>query len=195
MVGRMAIFCMRLPIDNMESFIGEPWLSLVLGFCLISVIHILANGDTNQGIVISHLVVARLNTRSYVWLFITGLRERYSDRRAASPDGRAVWGVVLSTRWWLLVDHCVLRNWDWIPVRAVKGLISQAGIVSICPLLWQRDVKLRQTKTDGRATSDQGLCLWTMLSLKNMRCVQMWSQFPANVRCTAVYYLHNLVAS
>ena len=46
---------------------------------------------------------------------------------------------------WLLVDHCVLRNWDRILVRAVKGLISRAGIVSICPLLWQRDVKLQQT--------------------------------------------------
>ena len=64
----------------------------------------------------------------------------------ASPDGSAVWGVVVSTRWWLLVDHCVLRNWDRILVRAVKGLISRAGMVSICPLLWQRDVKLQQTK-------------------------------------------------
>ena len=35
----------------------------------------------------------------------------------------------------LLVDHCVLRNWDRILVRAVKGLISRAGMVSICPLL------------------------------------------------------------
>ena len=48
---------------------------------------------------------------------------------------------------WLLVDHCVLRNWDQILVRAVKGLISRAGMVSICPLLWQRDVKLQQTTT------------------------------------------------
>ena len=48
---------------------------------------------------------------------------------------------------WLLVDHCVLRNWDRILVRAVKGLISRAGMVSICPLLWQRDVKLQQTTT------------------------------------------------
>ena len=64
----------------------------------------------------------------------------------ASPDGSAVWGVIVSTRWWLLVDHCVLRNWDRILVRAVKGLISRAGMVSICPLLWQRDVKLQQTK-------------------------------------------------
>ena len=48
---------------------------------------------------------------------------------------------------WLLVDHCVLRNWDRILVRAVKGLISRAGMVSICPLLWQRDVKLQQTIT------------------------------------------------
>ena len=46
---------------------------------------------------------------------------------------------------WLLADHCVLRNWDRILVRAVKGLISRAGMVSICPLLWQRDVKLQQT--------------------------------------------------
>ena len=61
------------------------------------------------------------------------------------PDGSAVWGVVVSTRWWLLVDHCVLSNWDRILVRAVKGLISRAGMVSICPLLWQRDVKLQQT--------------------------------------------------
>ena len=38
---------------------------------------------------------------------------------------------------WLLVDHCVLRNRDRILVRAVKGLISRAGMVSICPLLWQ----------------------------------------------------------
>ena len=53
-----------------------------------------------------------------------------------SPDGWAVWGVVMSTRWWLLVDHCVLRNWDRILVRAVKGLISRAGMVLICPLLW-----------------------------------------------------------
>ena len=49
---------------------------------------------------------------------------------------------------WLLVDHCVLRNWDRILVRAVKGLISRAGMVSICPLLWQRDVKLQQTNNN-----------------------------------------------
>ena len=29
---------------------------------------------------------------------------------------------------WLLVDHFVLRNWDRILVRAVKGLISRAGM-------------------------------------------------------------------
>ena len=51
----------------------------------------------------------------------------------------------MSTRWWLLVDHGVLRNWDRILVGAVKELISRAGMVSICPLLWQRDVKLQQT--------------------------------------------------
>ena len=71
----------------------------------------------------------------------------YSYNLHGSPDGWAVWGVVVSTRWWLLVDHCVLRNWDRILVRAVKGLISRsrAGMVSICPLLWQRDVTLQQT--------------------------------------------------
>ena len=69
----------------------------------------------------------------------------FTYEKLASPDGWAVWGVVMSTRWWLLVDHCVLRNWDRILVRAVKGLISRAGMVSICPLLWQRDVKLQQT--------------------------------------------------
>ena len=63
----------------------------------------------------------------------------------ASPDGWAAWGVVMSTRWCLLVDHCVPRNWDRILVSAVKRLISQAGMVSIWPLLWQRDVKLQQT--------------------------------------------------
>ena len=68
----------------------------------------------------------------------------------ASPDGSAVWGVVVSTRWWLLVDHCALRNWNRILVRAVKGLISRAGMVSICPLLWQRDVKLQQTNSQPR---------------------------------------------
>ena len=65
---------------------------------------------------------------------------------SSAPDGLAVWGVVVSTHWWLLVDHCVLRNWDRILVKAVKGLISRVGMVSICPLLWQRDVKLQQTK-------------------------------------------------
>ena len=66
-----------------------------------------------------------------------------SSQYIASPDGSAVWSVVVSTRWWLLVDHCVLRNWDRILVRAVKGLIYRVGMVSICPLLWQRDVKLQ----------------------------------------------------
>ena len=54
---------------------------------------------------------------------------------------------------WLLVDHCVLRNWDRILVRAVKGLISRAGMVSICPLLWQRDVKPQQTTNINRKSS------------------------------------------
>ena len=60
--------------------------------------------------------------------------------QCASPDRWAVWGVVVSTRWWLLVDQCVLRNWDRILVRAVKGLISRGGMISTCPLLWQRGI-------------------------------------------------------
>ena len=40
----------------------------------------------------------------------------------ASPDGWAVWCVVMSTRWWLLVDHCVLRNWWSNPGQGSKGL-------------------------------------------------------------------------
>ena len=56
---------------------------------------------------------------------------------------------------WLLVDHCVLRNWDRILVRAVKGLISRAGMVSICPLLWQREVKLQQTSTSEISSDKQ----------------------------------------
>ena len=55
------------------------------------------------------------------------------SRECTSPDGWAVWSVVVFTRWWLLVDHYVLRNWDRM-VRAVKGLISRAGMVSICPI-------------------------------------------------------------
>ena len=81
----------------------------------------------------------------YSWV-ITSLVAILFPSKIASPDGWAVWGVVVFTRWWLLVDHCVLRNWDRILVRAVKGLIYRAGMVSICPLLWQRDVKLQQTK-------------------------------------------------
>ena len=60
-------------------------------------------------------------------------------------------------RWWLLVDYCVLRNWDRILVRAVKGFISRAGMVSICPLLWQRDVKLQQTKSTSECQPDMAL--------------------------------------
>ena len=74
---------------------------------------------------------------------------KLQQTKPASPDGWAVWSAIEFTHWWLLVDHCVLRNWDRILVRAVKGLISRAGMVSICPLLWQRDVKTptnQQTK-------------------------------------------------
>ena len=40
---------------------------------------------------------------------------------------------------WLLVDHCVLRNWDRILVRAVKGLISR--------LAWSRYVRYCDKET------------------------------------------------
>ena len=90
-------------------------------------------------------------------LSLRGVWGSSPQENLASPDGSAVWGVVVSTRWWLLVDHCVLRNWDRILVRAVKGLISRAGMVSICPLLWQRDVKLQQTKTQ------ENLEIWSAL--------------------------------
>ena len=90
----------------------------------------------------------------------------------ASPDGWAVWGVVVFTRWWFLVDHCVLWNWDRILVRAVKGLISRAGMVSICPLLWQRDDKLQQTK----------LCTPSQKFL--VHCLEI-------LRCLPYHLLHN----
>ena len=80
---------------------------------------------------------------------------------------------------WLLVDHCVLRNWDRILVGAVKGLISRAGMVSICPLLWQRDVKLQQTYREVRCNrtskSDTGHIKSTLDSLQSGRFG--WSLF------------------
>ena len=88
------------------------------------------------------------------------------------PDGWAVWGVVVSTRWWLLVDHCVLRNWDRILVRAVKGLISRAGMVSICPLLWQRDVKLQQTMGYNLRTFEN--TFWNPMAALKCACI-FWS--------------------
>ena len=96
------------------------------------------------------------NMKTIVWAITfeldvvetSGWLQMLPMRIPSSHGGWAVWGVVLSTRWWLLVDHCVLRYWDRILVRAVKGLISRAGMVSIFPLLWQRDVKLQQTKAD-----------------------------------------------
>ena len=108
----------------------------------------------------------------------------------ASPDGWAIWGVVMSTRWWLLVDHCVLRNWDRILVRAaVKGLISRAGMVSICPLLWQRDVKLQQIISNGPiAFKFYTEVKYLKLHQKNCQwldyhpnCIRWWHLYPQNL--------------
>ena len=74
---------------------------------------------------------------------------------------------------WLLVDHCVLSNWDRILVRAVKGLISRASMVSICPLLWQRDVKLQQTNIITCITSD----LWWNWRGKSRSLGFQWAIF------------------
>ena len=72
--------------------------------------------------------------------FETPMKGKYTHLLdGASPDGWAVWGVVMFTRWWLLVDHCVLRNWDRILVRAVKGLISRVA--------WSRYVRYCDKET------------------------------------------------
>ena len=79
---------------------------------------------------------------------------------------------------WLLVDHCVLSNWDRILVRAVKGLISRAGMVSICPLLWQRDVKLQQTNNIG--------CAWGMISSTTYVCIMTFQGYSDKSVCWVV---------
>ena len=91
---------------------------------------------------------------------------------------------------WLLVDHCVLRNWDRILVRAVKGLISRAGMVSIFPLLWQRDVKLQQTNKqmytqniNYKFTPLHCCIQWTKfvmdtvyINMRKCQCMVIWSE-------------------
>ena len=114
-----------------------------------------------------------------------------------------VWSVVLFTRWWLLVDHCVLRNWDRILVRSVKGLISRAGMVSICPLLWQRDVKLQQTKPKPwcihsllkKINHDMAIrhALWSLLTMGLLQstggiCLQGITQYPIKWRVSLHHY-------
>ena len=133
--------CLVLYWTNYRSLQLYLWLHSVSLFCGISI----------RVIIISHkhlfkymnfvILYHRIEINFHSFITITSSPLLFH----ASPDGWAVWGVVMSTRWWVLVDHCVLRNWDRILVRAVKGLISRAGMVSICPLLWQRDVKLQQT--------------------------------------------------
>ena len=95
----------------------------------------------------------------------------YLRQRTTNPDGWAVWGVSLSTRWWLLVDHCVLRNWDRILVRAViEGLISRAGMVSI---LSQRDAKTPTNKqTNLRQRSWTEVCIHPFVCL--LLCLLAW---------------------
>ena len=98
----------------------------------------------------------------------------------ASPDGWVVWRVV---------DHCVLRNWDRILVRAVKGLISRAGMVSICPLLWQRDVKLQQTTTISYEVERSAMiiipiwCCW-----HNLPKTQEWGHASNSINISAITF-------
>ena len=75
----------------------------------------------------------------------------------------------------MIARHCVLRNWDRILVRAVKGLISRAGMVSICPLLWQRDVKT--------LTNQYHICYLSQLSI----CHICWFHVITNTRDIAWY--------
>ena len=100
----------------------------------------------------------------------------------------------------MIVCHCVLRNWDRILVRAVKGLISRAGIVSICPLLWQRDVELQQTKPWLLGP----VALWLARSLlKFLACIMItlwsgveyrpsdsWHTLWCTVRVYSWFYIH-----
>ena len=53
----------------------------------------------------------------------------------SSMSGIILFGVALSTCWWLLII-----------VSGGEGFNFLAGMVSICPLLWQRDVKLQQAQ-------------------------------------------------
>ena len=90
---------------------------------------------------------------------------------------------------WLLVDQCVLRNWNRILVRAVKGLISRAGMVSICPLLWQRDVKLQQTN-HGYYTCRlklNGYALWILAAKVLWSCRYSLWQTNDNTHKTMTY--------
>ena len=74
-------------------------------------------------------------------------------------NGRWFPQIVDRQPWWLsglrrslvhslmIVHHCVLRNWDRILVRAVNGLISWAGMVSICPFTVTKEtLNSQQTK-------------------------------------------------
>ena len=80
----------------------------------------------------NHKLVCELYQRCYT---ITGLIK-------ASGPGQLIsqlrWLSGLMRRFvhsLMIARHCVVRNWDLIPVRAVRGLIARAGMVSICPLL------------------------------------------------------------
>ena len=98
----------------------------------------------STGAVVMHVWTIVDNIQWSIWVSIYSLRSNYYVHKS---QPRWLSGLTRSCvhSLWLLVDHCVLSNWDRILVRAVKGLISRAGMVSICPLLWQRDVKLQQT--------------------------------------------------
>ena len=69
-------------------------------------------------------------------------------------------------------------------VRAVKGLISQAGMVSICPVLWQRDVKLQQTNKQATAENVTPAAVGTGGSATTTGATPplRWAWSPAQIR-------------
>ena len=89
------------------------------------------------------LEIPKLASIRYIFYYIICL---FTAETLPMGERWAVWGVVLTTHWCLFVIVSCLRNWDRTLVRAVKGLIYRAGMVSICPLLWQRTLNSYKSK-------------------------------------------------